>query len=553
MSRDNYCIGVDFGTDSVRSIVVDAANGEEIAIATFDYPRWRTGAWCDARNHRFRQHPLDHLEGLESTIRVCLEKAGQGVATRIRAISVATTGSTPVAVDRQGTPLALKPEFADDPDAMFILWKDHSASAEMEAINAHARKYPTDYLKYSGGIYSAEWFWSKLMHLTRTNERVRRSCSSWVEHCDWIPFLLTGGNNAAAIRRSVCAAGHKALWAPEWGGLPPAGFFSSLDPYLSTFANLYQSTYSADAKAGTLCPEWAAKLGLSTGVIVGIGALDAHMGAVGGQIEPYYLSKVIGTSTCDMLVAPPLDVADKFVPGICGIVRDSIIPGLVGMEAGQSAFGDIFAWFRQLLTWPLTHLQLPDANQVSEQLLTALSLQAAQLPVTEGSELSLDWFNGRRTPDADPNLTAAITGLTLASDAPSIFRSLVESACFGSKAIIERFTGNGIPIKGLIGVGGISRKSPFVMQAMADITEMPIRISASDQTVALGAAMFAATAAGLYPAVEKAMEKMGHGFDKTYSPQPGNSRMYKQRYTRYKATAATQIHKATAATQIHTP
>jgi len=532
MTNDNYCIGVDFGTDSVRTVIADTTNGREIASATFEYPRWRSRAWCNAREHRFRQHPLDHLEGLESTVRECLENAGPQVTAAVRAIGIATTGSTPIAVDRSGTPLSLHPQFADDPDAMFILWKDHSAARQMEAINAHAKKFPVDYLKYSGGIYSSEWFWSKLLYVIRTNEMVRRSCYSWVEHCDWIPFVLTGGADAEEIRRSVCAAGHKALWSPEWGGLPPAEFFYSLDPFLTVYSTLYNRTWPADAPAGTLCPEWAAKLGLSTKVIVSIGALDAHVGAVGGQIEPYYLSKVIGTSTCDMLVAPPAEVTGKFVPGICGIVQDSIIPGMVGMEAGQSAFGDIFAWFKNLLTWR--------RQEPSDDLLTQLAAHAAALPVGEETELSIDWFNGRRTPDADPSLKASITGLTLASDAPSIFRSLVESACFGSKSIIERFTDNNIPVKGLIGVGGISRKSPFVMQTMADITEMHIRISASEQTVALGAAMFAATAASIYPNVEKAMEKMGRGFDRTYLPNTANSRRLRRQYAQYKALAASQ-------------
>lgn len=548
MTKDNYCIGVDFGTDSVRTIIVDTANGQEMASATFEYPRWKSGAWCNAREHRFRQHPLDHLEGLESTVRECLGKAGAKVTANIRAIGVATTGSTPIAVDRFGVPLSLTPNFAEEPDAMFFLWKDHSALQQMEVINAHARKYAVDYLKHSGGIYSSEWFWSKLLFVVRANERVRQCCYTWVEHCDWIPFLLTGGNNALDIRRSVCAASHKALWSPEWGGLPPAEFFSSLDPFLSVYSKLFHRTYPTSACAGTLCPEWATKLGLSTEVIVGIGALDAHVGAVGGQIEPYYLSKVIGTSTCDMLVAPPSEVADKFVPGICGIAQDSIIPGQIGMEAGQSAFGDIFAWFKDLLTWPLAQLRAPgwgpeQQHQISDNLLSELATRAAAMPVQEEAELSIDWFNGRRTPDADPSLKGAITGLTLASDAPAIFRSLVESACFGSKAIIERFTDNGIPVKGIIGVGGISRKSPFIMQTMADITEMDIRISASDQTVALGAAMFAATAASIYPTVEIAMGKMGRGFDKTYSPHLGNSRHFRKRYAHYKTLAAGQTSK----------
>lgn len=539
MTNRRYCIGVDFGTDSVRSVIVDAADGREVAASIFVYPRWKAGLFCNALRNQFRQHPLDHLEGLEHTIRECLDKAGEGVRENVIAIGVDTTGSTPVAVDRTGMPLSLLPEFAGDPDAMFILWKDHTAAEEMYRINAHAQRYEGDYLRYAGGIYSAEWFWSKLLHVLTVNDRVRDACFSWVEHCDWIPFLLTGGSDFSDIKRSVCAAGHKALWSPAWGGLPPVSFFSSLDPLLRPFADLFGATFTADQAAGKLCTSWAAKLGLHTDVIVGIGALDAHMGAVGGQIEPYYLSKIIGTSTCDMLVAPPEEVEGKFVPGICGIVPGSIIPGLIGMEAGQSAFGDIFAWFRDLLMWPVRALGLggEKLGPMTDSLIADLAAQAVRLPLDEGDVLSIDWFNGRRTPDANPHVKGAITGLTLGSDAPRIFRSLAESACFGSKAIIHRFVEKGIPVRGLIGVGGVAQKSPFIMQMLADITGIPIRVNRSEQTCALGAAMFAATAAGVYENVEQAMAQMGQGFDKDYLPDGAKQDYYRPRFERYKALA----------------
>jgi L-ribulokinase len=304
-----------------------------------------------------------------------------------------------------------------------------------------------------------------------------------------------------------------------------------LDPY----SNLFDTTFTADRAAGRLCPAWAEKLGLHTGVIVGIGALDAHMGAVGGQIEPYYLSKIIGTSTCDMLVAPPEDVEGKFVPGICGIVPGSIIPGLVGMEAGQSAFGDIFAWFRDLLMWPVKYFGLN--GEVVDTLIAELAAEAGRLPLNDGDVLSVDWFNGRRTPDANPHVKGAITGLTLGSDAPRIFRSLAEAACFGSNAIIERFVEKGIPVRGLIGVGGVAQKSPFIMQMLADVTGIPIRVNRSEQTCALGAAMFAATAAGVYGNVEQAMMHMGQGFNKEYLADSGRHAYYVERFRRYKTLA----------------
>ena len=378
-----------------------------------------------------------------------------------------------------------------------------------------------NYLQYVGGIYSSEWFWAKLLHIIRKDEAVRTACYSWVEHCDWIPFLLTGGNDVHQMKRGVCAAGHKALWAKEFGGLPPDDFFSSLDPLLDGFTRkLFTETYTSDKPAGNLSKEWADKLGLSTNVIVGVGAFDAHMGAVGGQIEPYHLSKVMGTSTCDMLVAPANEVKDKLVKGICGQVDGSIIPGMIGMEAGQSAFGDVYAWFKNLLSWPIDHIVNDEEirKEISDKLIASLSIEAAKLPVDEKDELAVDWLNGRRTPDANQLLKGAIVGLNLGTDAPRIFKALVEATCFGAKAIVDRFNEQGIPVKGLIGLGGVAKKSPYIMQTMADVMNMPIRIHKCEQTCAAGAAMFAATAAGIYRKVEDAMQAMGQGFDTTYLP-----------------------------------
>ena len=307
--------------------------------------------------NQFRQHPLDYVEGLEHTIKECLSKVPETVRSSVRAISVDTTGSTPVAVDRTGTPLALREEFSKNPNAMFVLWKDHTGTGEAAEINEHALKFDVNYLQYVGGIYSSEWFWAKLLHVLREDEKVRDACYSWVEHCDWIPFLLTGGTDVHSMKRGVCSAGHKALWAAEFGGLPPDSFFASLDPLLKGFTSrLFKETYTADKAAGKLSKEWASRLGLSENVTIGIGAFDAHMGAVGGQIEPGYLSKVMGTSTCDMMVASKADLNGKLVRGICGQVDGSVIPGMMGLEAGQSAFGDTYAWFKNVLTWPIDKL-----------------------------------------------------------------------------------------------------------------------------------------------------------------------------------------------------
>ncbi|PAW94750.1 ribulokinase [Mucilaginibacter sp. MD40] len=547
MGSNQYVIGIDYGSDSVRSVIVDAANGKELASSVHEYTRWKKGLFCKPAANQFRQHPLDYIEGLELTVKECIRLAGgDEIARQVKGISVDTTGSTPVAVNEAGVPLALLPGFEENPNAMFILWKDHTSVKEAAAINEHAARFDINYLQYVGGIYSSEWFWAKLLHILKVDEIVREACYSWVEHCDWIPFLLTGGSRSAEMKRSRCAAGHKALWAEAFGGLPPDEFFSSLDPLLKGFTDrLFRDTYTSDVAAGTLSNEWAQRLGLPADVKVGVGAFDAHMGAVGGQIEPYHLSKVMGTSTCDILVAPTHDIDNKLVKGICGQVNGSVIPGMVGLEAGQSAFGDTYAWFKNILSWPLNNLlanskvispEVAEAlkAELAEEIIPELSRQAASLPIDEVNELAIDWFNGRRTPDADQTLKGAITGLSLGSDAPRVFRALVEATCFGAKSIVDRFIQEGIPVKGIIGIGGVAKKSAFVMQTMADVLGMPIRIHQFKHTCALGAAMFAAVVAGIYPNVEEAMHAMGGGFDVSYEPNEANHEIYNKRYAQYK-------------------
>ena len=535
MSNSAYVIGVDYGTDSVRSILVDALTGNEISTSVFYYPRWKEGKYCNPSINQFRQHPLDYLEGLEQTIKHCLAMAGENVAANVKGISVDTTGSTPVAVDATGTPLCLLPEFKNNANAMFVLWKDHTSVKEAAEINAHAVKYSVNYLKFVGGIYSTEWFWAKLLHILREDEAVRNKIASWVEHCDWIPFVLTGGNNIEQLKRGVCSAGHKALWAEDFGGLPPDNFFAELDPLLKGFTKkLFTKTYTAAQPVGTISKDWAAKLGLPQTVVIGVGAFDCHMGAVGGQIEPYYLSKVIGTSTCDILVAPFNDVKDKLIKGICGQVPGSVIPGMLGLEAGQSAFGDVYAWFKNLLSWSLQFID--DKNlieNVENKILPTLDKLASELSFDDYNELAIDWLNGRRTPDANQLLKGALVGLNLGSNAVNVYRALVEATCFGAKKIVDRFIEEGIFVKGLIGLGGVAKKSPFIMQMMADVCNMPIKIHKSEQTCALGAAMFAATASGVYLKVEDAMNAMGQGFDAEYKPKAERVALYAQRYKKY--------------------
>ncbi|RPJ07592.1 MAG: ribulokinase [Spirochaetaceae bacterium] len=539
---DQYVIGIDYGTDSVRSVVVNASTGLEVSSSVFYYPRWKKGLFCNPDANQFRQHPLDYIEGLEKSIREALKTAPKDVKKHVRGISVDTTGSTPVAVDREGVPLSLTNQFKEDPDAMFVLWKDHTATGEAACINEVAAGWSKeDYLKYVGGVYSSEWFWAKILHIIKNNPKVRTAAFSWVEHCDWISALLTGQTDPLLLKRSRCAAGHKAMWHSDFNGLPNEAFLVAVDPLLTGIRDrLFKDTYTSDVPMGKISAEWAKKLDLPGSVVIGVGAFDAHMGAVGGQIVPYALSKVMGTSTCDMLVAPMKDVGKKLVKGICGQVDGSIMPGMLGMEAGQSAFGDVYAWFADLLSWSIHQLKAGDKLKEDLQavIISSLSREAEVIEPSASGILALDWLNGRRTPFANQELKGAIFGLNLASTAPKIFRALVEATAFGAKKIVDCFTAQGVPIQSVIALGGVAKKSTFVMQTVCDVLGLPIRVAKSDQTCALGAAMFASVASGIYPTVEEAQKKMGSGFEREYQPNKARTRIYEGMYEQYSLAGA---------------
>jgi len=550
VSDDPFVCGVDFGTDSVRCVIISAADGSEVSGAVSPYPRWGKGLFCDPSLNMFRQHPLDYLEAFESSMREAIARAPRGTAARIRGISVDTTGSTPGPVDRAGSPLALRPGFEANPNAMFVLWKDHTAVEEAGEINRLAHTWGgTDFTKFEGGIYSSEWFWAKILHLLRADAAVRAGAYSWVEHCDWFTASLTGVAAAEKIKRSRCAAGHKAMWHSSFGGLPSEDFLVRLDPLLAGLRDrLYTETETSDREAGILSADWSARLGLPSGVRVGIGAFDAHMGAVGGGITPYTMTKIMGTSTCDVIVAPMDEMAGKLVRGICGQVDGSVIPGMLGMEAGQSAFGDIYAWFKSVLMWPVEQVvgtsgridpaaRRAVVEEASGRMIDELSRRAESLPVEESGVLALDWMNGRRTPDANQLLKGAVTGLSLGSDAPRMFRALVESTAFGAKAIADRFHREGVPIRGVIALGGVAKKSPFIMQIVSDVMNVPIRVPRAEQTCALGAAMCAAVASGIYPSLGDAMKAMASPWECEYVPRPAESRIYVRLYERYRALA----------------
>lgn len=541
-----YTIGLDYGSDSCRAVIIDAETGKEIASSVKYYKRWAEGKYCDPHNNQYRQHPLDYIEGLEESVKEALSKSPQGTAENVVGISFDTTGSTPALIDKEGQVLSLRPEFAENPNAMFVLWKDHTAVKEAAKINEVAKRWPIDYTAYEGGIYSSEWVWAKMAHVLKVDETIRDAAYCWIEHCDWMSALITNTTIPSDIIRSRCAAGHKAMWLKEWDGLPTDDFLTEVEPLLKGYRDrLFKDTYTSDVKVGNLTQEWADRLGLTTNVAVGVGAFDCHMGAVGAEIGPKTFVRVIGTSTCDIMIVPYEDMHGKLIPGICGQVDGSVVPGMIGLEAGQSGFGDIYAWFKSVLAWPIENLikesslidQATKDKLIAEALdkiIPALSKEAAKIPVSESGVLAIDWMNGRRTPDANQLVKGTLTGLNLASNAPIIFKALVEATAFGSKAIVDRFLENGIEIESVIGIGGISLKSPLVMQTLADVLGMPIKVAKSEQACAFGAAMFAAVAAGVHPTIKEAQAAMGQGFAFEYKPNMDNHRIYMSAYEKYR-------------------
>ncbi|MBC8533166.1 ribulokinase [Yeguia hominis] len=533
-----YAIGVDFGTDSARAAVVESRTGALLGSGAAEYPRWKAQCCCDPANQIFRQHPQDFLDALVSCVRQALEASGKDACRRVCGIAVDTTGSTPAPVDADGVPLAMYPEFSENPDAMFWLWKDHSAVQEAKELDAAlAKGGAVDYTQYQG-VYSSEWYWAKLLRALRNGTGIRERLCSWVEHSDWIPGVLTGNTRPQTLHRNACAAGHKALWHSAFGGLPDAARLSMLDPDLCRIAQTFRAPEAAGTAIGTLCSEWADRLGLLPDTVVGTGSFDAHAGAVGAGIAPGTLVKVLGTSTVDLLVTRPELLKGKRLGTICGQAEQSILPGYVGVEAGQAAFGDLFSWYRRLLSWPLAQdfarpwISETAAAELSAALLSQLD-RAAQTAPWDPHLLTLDWFAGRRYPGIDETATGAMFGLTLSSSAVQVYQSLALSAVFGSRRIFDSFLQNGLSVSEIYALGGIAGKSPFVMQLMADVLARPIRICAAPQACALGAAMAAATAAGCYASLSDAQTGMSAGFSKIYTPSESRHAVLEPYYRRY--------------------
>lgn len=524
-----FTIGVDYGTNSVRAVVIDCANGQEAGAAVFNYPSGHQGILLDSRDHNLaRQEPSDYVQGLEATMGGALAaaKGYEGFSVeRVIGIGVDTTGSTPIPVDAQCRPLAFSPEFKDNLNAKAWLWKDHTSIEEAMKITELGFKHRPNYLAKCGETYSSEWFWSKVWHCLNVDPAVFAAAHSWLECADYVPAVLAGITDPAKVVRGVCAAGHKCLYCDEWGGLPDKEFLSMLDPKLADLRDrLFDKAYDGATPAGALCAEWAAKLGLPEGIPIAVGAIDAHLGAVGAGVQPGVLVKIMGTSTCDCTVAPNTEKL-KDIPGICGIVDGSILPGHYGLEAGQSAVGDIFKWFVEVIC------------KGDGALHGALTDEAAKQKPGQSGLLALDWNNGNRCLLVDPRLTGLILGQTLYTSQAEIYRALIEATAFGARAIIERYKEYGVPVDRIICCGGIAEKNAMLMQIYADITGCTMQVSSSDQTCALGSALSAAVIAGEakggYGSYAEAQAKMTGVKEVQYSPIAENSAVYDELYALY--------------------
>ncbi len=526
-----YAIGLDYGTNSCRSLLINLDNGDELGSVVFNYPSGELGILTDPADPNIaRQNPQDYLDGLEVIVCGAIEQAKEKDADfdpfKVVGIGVDTTGSTPLPVDEEGTPLGLKPEFKDNLNAMVWLWKDHTSHEEAAKITASAEEMRPAYLAKCGGIYSSEWWWSKIWRCLNVDPEVFAAAHSWVEHCDWIPAVLTGTTQPDQISRSVCAAGHKAMFNDEWDGLPDKEFLSQLDPALANLRDrLYDKALSSNNKAGGLTAEWADKLGLPEGTAVAVGAFDAHMGAVGAGVKEGTLVKILGTSTCDITVAPN-NKALADIPGLCGVANESVLPDHYGIEAGQSAVGDIFLWFVNNL--------VPDSygKSMGEKFENMETELAKQKPGETGL-LALDWNNGNRTILVDVRLTGLLIGQTLHTKAHEIYRALIEATAFGALTIIKRMEEHGVEVREVVNTGGLSLKNETLMQIYADVIGLPMKVAASEQTCAMGSALFGAVASGS-TTLEEAQQASCKIQDRIYTPNPENQETYKQIYKLYR-------------------
>ena len=523
-----FTIGLDYGTNSVRALIVDAGNGEEVGSSVWNYRQGTAGVLLSKDPNLARQNPLDYVQGTEAVIKAAIKDASRNrphfKPSEIFGLGVDTTGSTPLPVDAKGQPLAFQKRFSAHFGAMAWLWKDHTAVEEAAEITAVGRKIRPQYLAKCGGTYSSEWFFSKVLHCLRTNPEIFNAAHRWVEIADWIPAMLTETEAPDKLRVGICAAGHKAMFNESWGGYPDRKFLERLHPKLGELRErLCPHAYSVDAQAGRLSEAWSRSTGLSRGIPVAVGAFDAHLGAVGSGVDSGTLVKIIGTSTCDIVVAPNSRRLPD-IPGLCGIVNGSVLPGYYGLEAGQSAVGDIFNWL-------VNYIQPGGPKNGSH---ASLAAGAAKLKAGESGLMALDWNNGNRTILVDQRLTGLLLGQTLYTTPAEIYRALIEATAFGALTIINRFEEYGVKVKQVVNCGGIAEKSPLVMQIYADVTGRPMKLSRSAQTCALGSAIAGAVVAKLYKNFSSAQKAMAGLKPKVYRPNPKAHAIYRKLYPIYR-------------------
>ena len=544
--KDIYVIGLEFGTDSARALLVNAITGKEIDTEVAYYSRWMEGKYSVTSIAQFRHHPKDYLEALQQCIRKVTERHPE-LTDDIVSISLDTTASTPCLVDKECTPLALKEEFKDNPDAMFVVWKDHTGQPEADEINKLIAEQKINYSLHTGNFYSAENFWCKVLHTLRHSPELQKEAYSAIEICDYIPALLTGCKNPSEVKMGHCCAASKLMWAEEWEGYPPAEFFKQFDPILlPILEHLPKDNYSCETSVGTLTAEWAGKLGLREGITIGTGNVDSHSGGVGGGINYGTMVMNLGTSACFMSVMPKEEMGDTVVEGIFGQVEGSILSNMIGFESGLSSFGDDFAWFKNLMTWPIKTIINNNSSlnektkqeliaEAEDNILIHAAQEAEKLDITINSPLATDWFNGRRAPYSNNALTATISGLNLATTAAEIYYAIAEATAFATKCCIDHNAKYGVVTEKLIGIGGIAQKSPFVVQLLADAINMPIEVSDCKQAGTLGSVIHAAVAAHIYPTVADAQKVLCKPASRQYLPNKQRHELLKRRFERYKS------------------
>lgn len=542
-----YVIGLDYGTDSVRAVLVNAVNGEIVDEHVHNHARWSEGKYCDPAKHQFRQHPLDYIEGLENVLCTLMER-NRDLAPLVKAISLDTTASTPCMADKNLTPLSMHDKYKDNPDAMFVLWKDHTGVEEAAQIEKACYEGEYNYAEVSGYHYSAECFWAKVLHVLRNNPDIREDAYTVIDCCDWIPALLTGNTDPEKSKICHCGAGQKMFWNEKWGGFPPEEWFAGIDPVLvPVLKTMKPNKYTCDKLYGTICQKYAQMFGLNADVKIGVGNIDSHLGAIGAGVAYRKCAITLGTSAGCMLVVPPEKLNGRIIDGVFGQVDSCILPGMIGFEVGVSAFGDAYAWFKRLLSYPVNTLlmqsPLLDAEtkeklreEISDKILYQLGEDASKLPLRLNAPFATDWLNGRRSPEPNQQLWASMLGMNLSTTAPELYYALVEATAFAFRTIVDHMEKNDCAIDTMIGVGGISQKSPFVMQMIADITGKTIEVSSLKSAPALGSAICAAVIAGLYPSVEEAQKAMCQPILKTYVPRAETKEHFEKRYKLYQQT-----------------